>query len=168
MSRLFSGVGDAKVSQGGVYFLPGQYLVEIVKCFAMNSRKREDLFIVECMILESDCFERPVGSKASWIVNFKHDASLGNIKGFLAACNGIDPGNDALVNQEITEDVCEYAVHDENPLAGTRVKLAATATKTKAGNDFTLHFWDPAPEGAPVAAAAAAAAPPLPSGATPF
>ncbi len=143
---LFEGVEGAKVGQGGVYFLAGNYLVEVEKVLAKRSRKKEDLFIVEAGILESDNAQRKAGSSASWIVNFKHDAALGNIKGFLAACNGIDPGDRAKVDEEITEDVCEYAVDDENPLSGTRVKLSCVMTQTKAGGDFTLHLWSPVAE----------------------
>lgn len=140
---LFTGVEDAKVGQGGVYFLAGKYLVEVVKCFAMSSRKREDLFIVECMIHESNNAERPAGTTASWIVNFKHDAALGNIKGFIAACNGIDPSDEAKVNEEVNEEVCEYAVDDDNPLAGTTLQVTATQITTRDGGPFTLHSWEP-------------------------
>jgi hypothetical protein len=140
---LFDGIEDAQVGQGGVYFLPGIYKVRILKCITLKSRKREDLFIVECEVIESDVPERKPGSKASWIVNFKQDAALGNIKGFIAAATGIDPGDTARVNEEVTLDVCEYAVSDENPLAGSVLGLVAVNKKTRAGTDFTLHMWEP-------------------------
>lgn len=142
---LFQGMESAQVGQGGIYFTPGKYLVEVVKCFCLRSRKREDLFIVEFLIHESDSPDRGVGTKASWVVNFKQDAALGNIKGFLAACNGIDPDNTEMVTAEITEEVSEYAVdEEENPLAGTKVRLVAVNKKLKDGvSDFTLHLWSP-------------------------
>ena len=140
---LFSGIGDAQVGQGGVYFLPGEYVVEIIKCFTMRSRKREDLFIAECLIKESNNPERRPGSKASWVVNFKQDAALGNIKGFVAACSGISPSNQKAVDAEVDEESCEYAVDDDNPLAGTLLSLSAVNKITRAGNDFTLHMWEP-------------------------
>jgi len=143
---LFNGIRDAKVGQGGVYFLPGLYEVEIQKVHTLVSRKREDLFIVEAKILESNNPDRAPGSSASWLVNFKQDAALGNIKGFIAACNGIDPADEVRVNDEVDEDVCEYVVSEENPLAGTRVKLEAVMKKTKSGGDFTLHIWNPVAE----------------------
>jgi hypothetical protein len=140
---LFSGIGEAQVGQGGVYFLPGEYVVEVVKCFTMRSRKREDLFIVECLIKESDNNERRAGSKASWVVNFKQDAALGNIKAFVAACSGISPSNQKAVDEQVDEESCEYAVDDDNPLAGTMLRLSAVNKITRAGNDFTLHLWEP-------------------------
>lgn len=145
---LFDGIEDAQVGQGGVYFLPGKYLVKVLKCITLKSRKREDLFIVECEVVESDVPERKPGSKASWIVNFKQDAALGNIKGFIAAANGIDPGDESAVNEQVNLEICEYVVSDENPLAGTLVGLVAVNKKTRAGSDFTLHMWEPTQEAA--------------------
>lgn len=144
---LFGGVGDARVGQGGLYFLPGIYKVKIIRFFAMESRKKEDLIIAECEILESDNPQRKVGSKPSWVVNLKQDAALGNIKGFLAACLGIDPSDEEAVNEQVTEDFCEEAVdEDENPMGGVVVGLEAVDIKTRAGGDFTLHKWSPVAE----------------------
>ena len=140
---LFDGIEDAKAGGGFIYFLPGKYRVKITKCIALQSRKREDLFIVKTEILESDNPERKVGMQASWSVNFKHDAALGNIKGFVAACNGIDPADETAVNAEVNEEVCDYAVSEDNPLAGVEVNLTCVNKKTKADKDFTLHLWEP-------------------------
>jgi hypothetical protein len=140
---LFDGIEQAQVGQGGIYFLPGNYVVEVLKCITLRSRKREDLFIAECLIHESDNPERRPGVKASWYVNFKNDAALGNIKGFVAAANGIDPGNQGEVDKEVDAEVCEYVVSDQNPLAGTWLLLSCANTKTRSGADFTLHRWAP-------------------------
>lgn len=143
-SGMFKGVGSASVSQTGVYFIPGNYVVTIKKVFTMRSRKKDDLFIVEAVIDQSNVPERPHGSKASWVVNFKNDAALGNIKGFIAAVNGIDPSDEKAVNEQVDEDTCEYVVGDDNPLEGKQVNLTCVNIKTKAGGDFTLHQWSPA------------------------
>lgn len=155
---FFDGIRNARVGVGGVYFLankgpnhteekpqwlPAFYTVEIKRLITMTSRKRDDLFIVEALIIESDCPERQPGMVASWVVNLKQDAALGNIKGFLAAANGISPTDEERVNSEITEEVCELAVSDLQPLAGVRVRLECTVIQTKAGNPFTLHRWSP-------------------------
>lgn len=126
-----------------MYFLPGQYKVKLLAVKMIVSRKKDDLFIVECEILESNNPDRPVGSKASQVINLKQDAAMGNIKGFLAAANGIHPGDTARVDAEIDEDVSEYAVSSDNPLAGTILNLSCVNVKTRAGGDFTLHHWDP-------------------------
>lgn len=137
----FSGIEDASISSGGVYFLAGKYIVKVKRCFTMRSRKKEDLFIVECEIIESTNEDRPAGTSASWVVNFKQDAALGNIKGFIGAANGLE--DEASINAEVTEEVCEYVVSDDNPLAGTVLLLEATDVKTRAGNPFTKHAWAP-------------------------
>ncbi len=139
---LFSGIEDARLNQGGVYFLAGKYEVEVVRCLTMTSRKKDDLFIVEALIHATSNSARPVGTKASWIVNFKQDAALGNIKSFIAACNGIPAHDEDRIRKEVTDDVCEYAVSDDNPLAGTRLSLSCTEIKTRAGTPFTLHAWE--------------------------
>lgn len=141
---LFGGIGDAKIGMGGLYFLQGLYRVRIIRFFAMESRKKEDLVIAECEVLASDVAERKVGMKPSWVVNLKQDAALGNIKGFLAACLGLDPNDTEAVNERITEDFCEEAVSEDNPLAGIEVNLEAVNIKTRENNDFTLHKWSPA------------------------
>jgi hypothetical protein len=139
---LFDGVNEAVPGAGGVYFLAGLYKVAVKKVFTMRSRKGDDLFIGEFKILESDCKDRKVGTSASWIVNFRHDAAMGNIRGFIAACNGIDPTNEDRLG-EIDKEVCEYAVSDDNPLEGIEVLLEATNIETRAGTPFTLHNWTP-------------------------
>lgn len=159
MGRAFGGIGGAKIGQGGVYFLPGKYRVELAKVALINSRKREDMFVVETTIQESDVPERKPGTKCSYICNMKNDSALGNIKAFLAACAGADPDNEKEVEaaftdkngQDITEETAEMAVSDENPLAGTVLDLVCVNKQTRGspGNpphDFTLHFWKPVKE----------------------
>jgi hypothetical protein len=145
---LFSGIEQAKVGQGGVYFLEGLYKIEILRVFTMHSRKGDDLFIVETKILESDQAERRVGTTCSWVVNLKMDPAMGNIKGFIAAANGIDPNNKDKVDAEVTEEAAEFVVSEENPLKGIVMGLEAVPIKTRAGGDFTLHKWQMVAEAA--------------------
>lgn len=138
---LFDGIGDARPGGSNVYFLQGKYKVKLNKVFTYKSRKKDDLFIAECEILESTSDKRPADTKASWVVNLKHEAALGNIKGFIAAANGIDPEDEEKVNEEVTEEVVEYCVGLDNPLEDIVLDLVCTDIKTRAGNDFTLHEW---------------------------
>jgi hypothetical protein len=148
---MFGGIGQATIGQGGVYFLPGKYEVEVVAVKMIETRKKEDMFIVECLINESDNPERRVGTKAAYCCNRKHDSFLGNVKAFLAACNGADPENEAQVaevfmenGRDTTQDVADFAIDEkENPLAGTKLGLTCVNKKTRTGGDFTLHFWQP-------------------------
>lgn len=159
-SGFFGGVEDAKVGSGGIYFLankgpkftdgkkvdqftPALYEVEIKRVLTMTSRKKDDLFIVEAKIVNSDCPERKPGMTCSWVVNMKQDAALGNIKGFIAAANGIDPSDEAKTDEAVTEEVCDLAVGEDQPLAGLKVGLECVMIETKKGDPFTLHRWMP-------------------------
>lgn len=155
---LFSGIEDANIGGNNVYFVEGQYIVEVVRAFTMKSRKKQDLAIVECLIRDSTVEQRPVGSKASWVVNMGQDAALGNIKAFVAAANGLDTSDEEKVKAEVTEDVAEFAFSDANPLVGVCLSLQCTNIKTKEKKDFTKHFWEAlSPEIAEELAAQAAA-----------
>jgi hypothetical protein len=160
---FFKNIESAKVGLGGIYFLankgeghtekepkwiPASYDLEILKITTMTSRKKDDLFIVECKIIKSDCPERKAGISASWVVNLKQDAAMGNIKGFIAAANGIDPSDEEAVNEAVTEEVCELAVSNDQPLAGNKIHLECIMIKTRENKDFTLHRWSPAAEAA--------------------
>lgn len=145
-SKIFKQIAASKVSTGGVYFVPGNYLVSVAKAFLMTSRKGSHLAIVECEILESDVAERPVGSRASWVVNMSQDAGPGNVKAFIAAAIGISPSDTNRVDAEVTEEFCAEAFGETNPLEGVKLKLQCSQVKTRAGTDFTRHFWEPSEE----------------------
>ena len=133
---IFSGIKDAQVSSGGVYFVPGLYpVVEVDACKMIFTRKNEELFVAECKIIESEVPERGPGTHASFTANItRHDAALGNIKGFMVA--GFNCSAD-----EITDDVAEEVVSARQPLAGVRLRLEAVNVGTRAGGDFTKHIW---------------------------
>ena len=153
----FGGMQEAKIGQGGVYFLEGRYTVRVVKVFMLDSRRSGDLFTIEAIILKSTCPQRPVGLKCSWQVKMGQDMALPNIKGFLAACAGADPSNDLEVRaaftdqdgRDISEETAEMAVSDENPLAGIDLDLVVVTISTKEKKmPFSKHSWAPAKDGA--------------------
>lgn len=133
----FAGIGEASSTRGGNYFKPGLYAVRVRECKLITSRQKDDLFIVECEVLKSSHESIVEGSTASWIVNMKHDASLGNIKGFLAAA--LD-----CLEEEIDEEACELAISKENPLKNAEVDLECVLLTTRKGGEFTKHMWSPA------------------------
>lgn len=125
------------------YFLEGTYRVRIVKSAAFNSRMGIPFFVVEAEILTSNNPERPAGMICAQVIKLSTDMGPINVKRFIAAANGIDP-NSAEANEEVDEDVCEYAVSDEQPLAGIEMGLQCVVTKTQKNADFTIHHWEPA------------------------
>lgn len=148
---LFSGIGGAKVGVGGAYFSAGQYIVRLKLVKIVQSRKHEDLYTVETIVKSSNNPDIKVGELRTWQTNAKRDSFLGNVKGFLAACNGVDPSNEVQVaelfpNPEEAEAAAEFSVDEkENPLGGIWLNLSCVLKKTKAGGDFTVHNWMPYP-----------------------
>ena len=139
-SDPFSRIGDSEGRQGGVYPMPGVYPLLYIDVLKMiRSRKNEDVFVAEFDILESEVGERPAGTRMSWPVNFRHDASPGNVKSFLAAVMNVP-------QEQVDGRGAQYACGDKNPCHGRLVRLEATMTTTKAGNPFTLCTWRGIPD----------------------
>ena len=154
---MFDGMDQAEVGQSKCYFLGGDYLVQIKRVLYKDGRNGK-FFIAECLILESNNAERTRGTSASWLQKMSGtsaDVCLGAIKGFLAACYGVNPGNKAEVaiiftdvhGQALSTAAPEMAVSDEKPMAGTLASLQATLGTNKDGYPFTYHDWLPASEG---------------------
>lgn len=133
----FSGVDDAEVFEGGVYFLPGVYTVEIRECKGVTSRKRQDLYIVECKILKSSNPLREAGTRASWCVNMSNDSWKSNLKKFAIAVNG---GEEDLGS---VKDFLMASISAANPVKGEQLELVCTQITTRAGMPFTKHEWSP-------------------------
>lgn len=145
---IFKGIEDAVVSRSGVYLepispfseeeIPGHYVLDILMLKEHQSRKKQDAFIAEFNIIESDVPWRPAGSKASWYVNVSgHEAGLGNVKAFLAVVAGIE-------ETDVDEEGARYAVSDDQPFEGIRVRCTAVPIETKKEKrDFTKMEWMP-------------------------
>lgn len=131
---LFTGIKDAKYSEGGIYFLPGNYLVRVDKAKVGKTRKDVPFFVTETTILESDNPERKRGSSCSWMCMGDKDAFLGNVKNFCAIATEID-------DADVDEAGVELIVSEDNPLGGTILRVQATNIKTREGKDFTKVIW---------------------------
>lgn len=133
---LFTGIDKASYSENGVFFVPGNYVVEILKCKSGTTRKKVDFFLAEARILQSSNPDRPVGSRATWFVSIILDTSaLGNIKNFIAVASDID-------EKEVDDAGAEMVVSDAQPLNGTILRATAVNLKTRAGKDFTKVSWE--------------------------
>ncbi|MBW2672101.1 MAG: hypothetical protein JRD89_01630 [Deltaproteobacteria bacterium] len=156
---LFNGMGSASATGSGVYFNSNHnYLCKVLCLKIIQSRSNDNMFVAEMEVIESDDPERGPGSCPAWVVNFKHDSALGNIKGLLGALNGVNPNEVEALNAlfsevnekgetvDISVDISEYAVSEANPLAGNTVRLRTEGIKTRAGGDFTKHLWRPTDE----------------------
>lgn len=131
---LFTGIEQAKVSEGGNYLKPGNFLLEILGIKTGKTRGGRAFFVVECKVLESDNLQQPAGITVSWMVMLDQDMALPNIKKFAAAVTG-------SAIDEIDEAGIEYLVSDKQPLKGKKVGAQATNIKTKRDTDFTKVEW---------------------------
>jgi len=127
---IFKGVEEATYNEGGIYFLDGTYLVKVDTVKVIETRKKDDAFIVEHTILWSDNSQRKKGTSVTWMTMKKFDSFLGNVKHFCSVAS------DTPID-EVTEEGIEMIVSDENPLSGTVLFVQATTVKTREGNDFT-------------------------------
>lgn len=140
----FGDLNNVQPSAGRLpYIEPGKYVLEINACKEINGTKGTS-FVVEFTVLESDTDRLPVGSECSWVCGMAGGIQLQqqNIKGFLCAAMGEDPGpsTNALLN---------LATGADNALAGRTIRCFAQLTKTKPkpgfpqGTDFTRMNWSP-------------------------
>lgn len=145
---IFADIKGKSGTEGGNYFVPGNYVVRIEKCKQGKTRSDKPFFAAECRILESDTEDLKVGSTASFFVLFDEypELSLGNVADFMRAGmssyfvqNKMDPPGDFEIDEEIAEEISG----EENILAGTLISVEAFNKKTKAGNDFTRFKWTP-------------------------
>ena len=136
MANAFAGIGEADVSKGGVYVLPGVYKCRINRVVSKDSRQSGTGFIVELNILESDNPDRPVGTDMSWTTWNKFESFLGNVKRCICQLTGEEEKN---IDEESVVDV----LADDQPLAGMEVIVKGVNTKTRAGKDFCVVDFEP-------------------------
>ncbi len=141
-------LSSAKANMGGFWFLEGKYRVRIKKCSLITSRKGDQLYIVECLVLASNNPARPVGCEPSWVVKTAQDAAPGNIKLFMAAVQGLDIDDEYVNNTEVDETGrtplevdFDDTYGDDQPLAGVEVDLLCEEILTKDKRPFTKHLW---------------------------
>lgn len=137
---MFDGIEEARISEGGVWFKPGAFHAKVNACKALKDRKGVGVFVVETELTASSRDDLPAGTLVSWVVKLDKEPALGNIKGFAAAALG------TTVNK-ITAEHIENLVSDDNPLAGTMLKVSAQDIITKSGHPFTKVSWLPMAEG---------------------
>lgn len=131
---VFAKVNEARATEGGRYFEPGNYVVLINRIKHGETRKGVDFFVVETKVLESDCAAIPAGSECSWMVTLDKDAALGNIKSFAMAATG-------CADNEVDEAGILELVSDRQPLAGQVMRVEAFNKPTRDGKPFTRVKW---------------------------
>ena len=128
---IFAKLATAQHFSAGKYVSPGLYIVEIKKVKSDKTRQGRMFWVVEMKVLASSNTQAHlVGTDMSWMTMLDQDASFGNIRKFLSVASEIE-------FEEVGEEQAEYAISEENPLAGIVLKIVAVNIKTRAGKDFT-------------------------------
>jgi hypothetical protein len=138
---IFSGIENAKSTEGGAYLTAGVYDVEVIRLTVGKTRKGVPFFAADMKVIGSNNPEHRPGEVRNWFVGMDKDAALGNIKGFAVAClsseGAIDPAS-------VTEQVMESLVDKGGEaVVGTRLKVQVTAVPTKSGGTYSKHLWFP-------------------------
>lgn len=143
-------ITTAKGTERGVYFKPGTYLVEIIRCKEGVSFTRKKFFVAEFKIVESDNPERKPGTPVSFMVTFDKypESSLGDVADFLRnalACKllkqaGVDLKPDKV---NMSKAIANDCINEKNELVGTQVRVFAfdLPKKEKKHEMFTHHRW---------------------------
>ena len=131
---LFSGIEQAKPSKGGIYFEPGNYLVEIVECKGGKTFMKRPFFVVETKILESDNANRRPKTNCSWMAMLDQPSGLPNVKAFCAVAHGCS-------DDDVDEAGVEHIISAAQPFKGKKMRVQAISIKTRENKDFTKIVW---------------------------
>jgi len=144
----FSGLKEARSTQGGLYLKPGNYTVQVQKVKMQKSQVgNREFFIAELKVVDSDNEEMKANSEPSWLVELPGkypELALGNVKAFLhAAFSSMAEaeGEEAPDEEDIDEAMATLAVSEDNPLAGVFMSAKAFQKETKSGGEFTRVKW---------------------------
>lgn len=127
-------IGDGK------RFAPGDYVVEIVRCYSVDGDPEiwlpeEDVgyFIAECDGWEEGGTGDEPPVRASWVNRLRFSGPQ-QLKAFLAEALDVPAGQYG----RITRSICVRVVGPENPLTGVQLRLTVQPP-TKSG--YMHHVW---------------------------
>jgi len=141
---MFSGMGSATRGYQSNVLKEGEYLVRIDSCEHFEAKNKGEGFKTTLTILNvlSGTNHRP-GEVVNtvWLKKGEVQMWLGNIKGFIAGCLGVE---DARVDETVATEVAG----PNNPLKGqvTKVKAITRVSKKKDEKtgeffNYTLYSW---------------------------
>lgn len=158
---VFNGMDSAPMFGSGAYFAAGHRYALRTKTIKVHDGFKGKTFIAEFEVLESSSEKDPPGSTRSYVVKLGagNVNAFSDIKALMFAILGTDPkkagqpsDNPPLHAQAADAVKCavdrDYAASKgvaPDAFEGLPVRLETTTKKTKAGNDFTVHVWQPAP-----------------------
>ena len=140
---LFTGIEDAKATQGGNYLKPGMYLCQILRISVGKTRKGVDFFAADLKVLGSNNETHGVGTVANWFVGFDKEPALANCKAFAKAVlsNALPAGqefDEATITEEVMDGLC---ADNGTAIVGQKIQVQVVLVPTKAGGTFSRHLW---------------------------
>lgn len=139
-------VKDAKVTGGGNYIQPGNYVFEVEDTKAVQTRDKGPMFVVDLIVRESNNEAHAVGSRVNYTVLLAKDWGPANAKEVLCAMSGVSAtsGQDsAIVGAEDWDAVLETCV--TKPIFRGRLVncTAITKAKVRSAGEFTKCSFQP-------------------------
>lgn len=134
----------ASSTQGGLYFKPGNYLVQIQRCKMITTRDKHEAFIAEFKVHESDNAELPINSEPALYIDMDGkfpESALGDVKEFMEAGLSSLAKQHGVHVEEATPQLAKAITEEENLLAGAWLSVNAYNKLTKSGGDFTRFKW---------------------------
>jgi hypothetical protein len=138
---VFSGIENAKSTEGGNYLKPGVYDLEVIRLSVGTTRKGVPFFAADFKVLGSNNPDHNANEVVKGFVGCDKEPSLGNVKAFAVAClsseGPVDPAS-------ITEKVMESLVDKGGEaVVGTQLKCQVTLVDTRGGGKYSKHLWFP-------------------------
>ncbi len=141
-------INDASSTKGGLYFEPGNYLVQVQCCKMIVTRNKDNMFVAECIIIKSDSDNKSLqpGAEPAYAVNMDGrfpDLSMGNVADFMRAglasmAEQVGEEHEEVDKIEIDDDTANSITdEEENLLSGVFLEVKAWNKPTREGNDFT-------------------------------
>lgn len=141
-------INEAKSTEGGLYFSPGNYIAQIQRCKMIVTRDKKNAFIAEFKIISTDVDDPNLkpGSEPAYYVDMDGkypELSLGNVADFVRAglaSLAVQHGEEhpPIAQIELTKKVANSVTGADNILAGVYLDINAYH---KTGKTFTHFKW---------------------------
>ena len=138
---VFSGIENAKSTEGGNYLKPGVYDLEVIRLSVGTTRKGVPFFAADFKVLGSNNPDHNANEVVNWFVGFDKEPSLGNVKAFAVACRSSEgPVDPASITEKVMESLVDKG---GEAVVGTQLKCQVTLVDTRGGGKYSKHLWFP-------------------------
>lgn len=130
----FGKIKETKITERGIYFLPGLHTVRVKCVKAFETRQKVNAVVIEAEVLKTTS-SIPLGTVCTQYIDLGKDAGMPNFKQFAMVAFGVK-------EEEVDEEAAEMIVSEKQPAAGKVLALqCSTATSQKTKQEYTRHWW---------------------------